>query len=171
MERKTEYFRKGISVSIAVSLLFLSGCQTLKKKFTRKPKGEEENVEEVIYAPQDYPAKVVSTQELYRNYYALVRGWAQELDDALVEGGNHKRQVMCITEMVNNLNKMRDLLTVEAQPGMDKYIALVASLRDAIAAGKASSADFYWMKVKLDSVKARIARDYLPSKMKGRLIP
>lgn len=171
MPNQSKFFKTSLIVYLGVSLLFVCGCQTLKKKFTRKPKAEKENVEEVIYAPQEYPAQVLSNEDMYRDYYALWRGWAQDLDEALVEGGNRKRQAMSITEMVNNLNKMKGLLTVEAQSGLDKYIAKILPIKDAILSGKASAADYYWMKIKLDGIKARIARDYLPRKVKSRLIP
>lgn len=158
-------------IFICFSLVSLSACQTLKRKFTRKSKTEkEEDVEEVIYEPQEYPAQVMSNEEMYRNFYTFWRGWHQELVEVLAEGQNHKKQVECITEIINNLNKMKDLLVPEGQLKFNDYLQRLAPIREDIVAGRSNVSSFYWMKIKLEGIKSGITKDCTPKKVKNYII-
>lgn len=157
-------------IFISISMISLCGCQTLKRKFTRKAKSEKENVEEVIYEPQEYPAQVMSNEDMYRLYYNFWRGWQQELMEVLSEGQNHKKQVECITELINNLNKMKDLLVPEVQTNLSSQINELLPMKDEIISGRGNATNYDWMKIKLDSVKKKISQDYIPRKIKSYII-
>lgn len=157
-------------VFMCLSIVSLSGCETVRRKFVRKAKAEKENPEEVIYVPQEYPVQVTSNEDTYRNYYTFWKGWHQELIEVLSEGQNHKKQVECINEIVSNLNKMKDLLTLDAQSGLNESIQKIIPIKDEIVAGKSNPSNFAIMKVKLESIKNKIAKDYIIKKIKQSII-
>ena len=157
-------------IFICLFLISSSGCQTLKRKFTRKPKTEKENVEEVIYEPQQYPQQTLSNEDMYRNYYTFWRGWHQDLMEVLSEGQNHKKQVECITEIINNLNKMKDLLLPEYQAGLKDNLQKLYPIKEEIVSRRSNSANFYLMKMELERVRSKITKDYTIKKIKPYLI-
>lgn len=167
MREKIKYL---IIVFICLSVVSFSGCESVRRKFVRKSKAEQDNPEEVIYAPQEYPVEVMSNEQLYRQYYTLWKGWHQELMEVLSGGQNHKKQVGCITEIVNNLNKMKDLLEPEAQVGLDGYIQKILPIKDEIIAGRSNASNFEFMRSKLESIKSKISKDYISKKIKPNII-
>jgi hypothetical protein len=171
VKNKIQIARKSlliIFVCIAVTSFF--GCQTLKKKFTRKSKAEKENVEEVVYSPQEYPVQVISNEEMYRTYYTFWRGWHQELTEVLSEGENRKKQVECINEIITDLNKMKDLLTPDVQANLKEYIQQLTPIQEEIIAGRSNATNFYSMKMKMESLRSKITKDYTPNKVKKYII-
>jgi hypothetical protein len=148
----------------------LSGCETVRRKFVRKAKTEKENPEEVIYVPQEYPVQVTSNEDMYRNYYTFWKSWHQELIEVLSEGQNHKKQVECINEVISNLNKMKDLLVPDAQGGLNEYIQKVIPIQGEIVSNRSNPGNLAIMKAKLESIKSKIARDYIIKKIKQKII-
>jgi hypothetical protein len=157
-------------IFILACLSVTYGCETLRRKFTRKPKSERVDTEEVIYEPQEYPVKVMSNEDNYRLYYTFWRGWHQELIDVLAEGQNRKKQVECINEIIKNLEKMQNLLAPDYQAGLQAQIQQLLPIQAEIVGGRSNAGSFYWMKMKLESVKSRIGKDFAPLKVKAYII-
>jgi len=155
---------------ICFSLVSLSGCESVRRKFVRKSKAERDNPEEVIYAPQEYPVQVMSSEQLYRQYYTFWRGWHQDLMDVLSTGENHKKQVECVTEIVNNLNRMKNLLVAEAQPKLNGYIEQIIPMKDEITAGRSNPSNYAIIRSKMESIKTKISNDYIPKKIRPYFI-
>jgi hypothetical protein len=157
-------------IFISFCLLAACGCETLRKKFIRVPKSERVNTEEVVYEPKEYPVQVMSNEDNYRLYYTFWRGWHQELIDALDEGQNHKKQIECINEIIKNLEKMKALLSPEKQAGLEEQLGTLSSIQKEIVEGGNNASNFYWMKMKLESAKSRITKDFAPAKVKADII-
>jgi hypothetical protein len=162
--------RYPLIILLGISLVSLSGCETLTRKFVRKSKAEKENVDEVIYSPQEYPAQIMSNNDMYRDYYTFWKGWHQELVDVLSEGQNHKKQVECINEIINNLNKMKDLLVPEAQEGLKRYIQRLSPIQQEIVAGRSNASNFSTMKAQLESIRTKINNEYSAKKAQNYII-
>jgi len=94
--------RKLLIFLLVAMLSLASGCHSLRKKFIRKKKHEKEAPVYVNF--KDYPAK--PSRGAYINYYLFVRGWLDDLTEALRKGISYKRQRRAINEAIVNLEQM-----------------------------------------------------------------
>ena len=97
------------------------GCQSLRKKFTRKKKPKEEVPVYVDF--KDYPTK--PSREAYIDYYLFVRGWLDELIKAMQKGTSPKRQKRAVNEAIMN---MEQILAFFNRGGKDKLYPLYEEL-------------------------------------------
>lgn len=94
--------KKSLVVFLIIVLSLTSGCHSLRKKFTRKKKHDKEVPVYVDF--KDYPTK--PSREAYINYYLFVRGWLDDLTEALKKGISYKRQRRAINEAIMNLEQI-----------------------------------------------------------------
>ena len=87
---------------VLFSLLSLSGCYKIRKKFTRKKKYRKEPPVYVDF--KDY-SEIVSRQS-YVDYYLFTRGWLQDLAESLREEGGFGRKKRAVNEAIMNLGRM-----------------------------------------------------------------
>jgi len=117
-------------------VLSLVGCDAFVRKFTRKPKKEQYQREEIVLAPQEYKP-TMSREEQYRQYFLFWKSWQDELINSLVSlpdvSPNHKKQIDCANEAIKNLLNMRPLLNDAYQKKLDVYLGQMTGLRDLIA--------------------------------------
>ncbi len=114
---------KKLLVSFLIVILSLtSGCHNIRKKFIRKKRYEKEVPVYVNF--KEYPAK--SSQKAYINYYLFVRGWLDDLTQALKKGISHKRQKRAINEAVMNLEQIITFYDIE---GKDKIYPLYEEMQ------------------------------------------
>jgi hypothetical protein len=150
----------------------LTGCDAFVRKFTRKPKGEPQRVEQVI-EPQEYVPP--AAREQYRDFLLYWQSEQDELINALVTKSSQKKQLSCAQGALKNLNNLRPLLTAAKQKKLDFFIADLEALKSAIekdpysnnAANNARSAEhirrllpkeFSFSKVSADIVSAQVAK-------------
>lgn len=113
--------KKAVSILLALFLLFnITGCEAMKKKFTRKKKAPVKMPR--IYQVREYEKK--PTPELYKKHYSYWESWHSELLKVL--GRNHKKDMRCIEEITAHLSDMRNMLmpekAAELEPRIDKLI-------------------------------------------------
>jgi uncharacterized protein YneF (UPF0154 family) len=100
---------------IVVAIFFTSGCYVLRKKFVRKKKPRVE--EPRVYIDfKDYPSK--PSREAYINYYLFVRGWLEDLIEALRKGDSLKREKRAINEAIMNVEQMTVFYNEEGKERM-----------------------------------------------------
>ncbi len=107
----------------------LSGCEGLKKKFTRKKKPAVKMPR--IYQVKKYEKK--PTPELYNKHYAYWLNWQSELMKVL--GQNRKKDTRCIEEIISNLKDMQNILISEKAEKLQPHIDKMIKVRDCIVAG------------------------------------
>ena len=78
-----------------------SGCLALRKKFIRKKNYKEDPA---YISFKEYPTK--PSREVYIDYYLYIRGWLEELEDALERGLGYTRQKRAINEAVMNFEQI-----------------------------------------------------------------
>lgn len=122
----------GMRVILLLVCVSLVGCDAFVRKFTRKPKHKEVSRDEMVMAPEEYKGPQMSKDDLYHQYFLYWKSWQDELIEALVRDGNHKKQVGCSTEAVKNLVQLRPLLTDEKQKPLDVYISRSQELAEGI---------------------------------------
>jgi hypothetical protein len=150
---------------LAVNLL---GCEALVRKFTRKPKKEAVQ-EELVLAPQEYKGPQMTKEEQYRQYFLFWKSWEDELVTALVADGNHKKQVDCAEQAVNNLLKVKAFLVPEKQNKLDSYIGQLVGLKDSIA-GDVYGRNLSYHRAAAERIKRNILRDFSYPKVKDSLL-
>ena len=115
--------RKLLTLLLIMALSLTSGCYNIRKKFIRKKKQKSEVPVYVNF--KDYPEK--PSRKAYINYYLFVRGWLEELIDALKKGISHKRQRRAINEAIMNVEQIITFYDIE---GKDKIYPFYEEMRD-----------------------------------------
>ncbi|MCX5707486.1 MAG: hypothetical protein NTY14_00660 [Candidatus Omnitrophica bacterium] len=125
--------KKLLQFCCALALVFqLAGCESLGRKFVRKPNPESLKKEEVVFAPQEYKDEGVTNADLYRQYFLYWKTWQDELIDSLESSGNRKRQIDSLNEGLKNLDNIKPLVKPEAAARLEAYIKDLQELREAI---------------------------------------
>jgi hypothetical protein len=125
--------RKMLLFCCALALFFqLAGCESLGRKFVRKPNPENMKKEEVVFAPQEYKDEGVTNVDLYRQYFLYWKSWQDELIDSLEPNGNRKRQVDALNEGLKNLDSIKVLIKPEAAARLEVHIKDLRELREEI---------------------------------------
>jgi hypothetical protein len=135
------------------------GCEAFVRKFTRKPKKEESPQEEMVLAPQEYKSPEMSKEELYRQYFLFWKSWQDELIGSLSIGANHKKQISCINETLNNLEQLRLLLNETKQKELDIYINQLKELKRLIIEDSYGS-NINKNRFTAEHIKRNILRDF-----------
>ena len=148
-------------------IISLTGCEAFVKKFRRRPK--EEKREEPIIQPQSYPDVALNKDELYRDYFLFWESWADELVSFLKDNANTKKQKECIQQAMDNLVKMQSLLNEEKAGFLDKFVIELTTVKNVLFQSYLNSADFSYLKNKIERIKAKVHRDFVFSKIKKDL--
>ena len=70
---KKDQWRNFIGGFLIVAVMMTTvGCEPLRKKFIRKRKAAQESSEDIpVLEPIDYPDKVYTAEDLYKQHYSL----------------------------------------------------------------------------------------------------
>jgi hypothetical protein len=111
-------FNTAFICGLCVLFLASSGCTPLRKKFIRQKKqdggGEQKFIP--VLDPVEYPEKVYSAEEGYKYHYSLWKVWNKDFLQVLEGDGSEKRQRYLLGQSIEQLEKMRNLLTDEKKP-------------------------------------------------------
>ncbi len=146
------------------------GCEAFVRKFTRKPKRDQMQKEELVLAPEEYKGLSIPSNELYLQYFLFWKSWQDELIESLsTRSVNHKKQVSCVNEAIKNIQQARSLLKQEKKDALDKMIDRLIALKDSI------SRDVYGSNAvtnrnNAERIKRNIMRDFSGDKIKGSLL-
>ena len=170
--RKLQGFRFQVNKIVLLSTAYfllstLTGCEAFVRKFTRKPK--EVRKEEPIIQPEIYPDKGVAKDRLYKDYFLFWQAWADELLAHLNEKANLKKQKECAYEALDNLFKMRSLLNEEKAKAFEPLVNEFKTVSDIVFAGRLVSADFDYLRLKVERIKAKVHRNFIFSKVQKDL--
>ena len=120
--------RKLLIFLLVAILSSTSGCHSLRKKFIRKKKQRQELPVYVNF--KDYPAK--PSRGAYINYYLFVRGWLDDLTEALKKGISYKRQRRAINEAIMNLEQIITFYSPEGKDAIYPFYEKLQDFREAI---------------------------------------
>lgn len=149
---------------LVVFLCACAGCESLGKKFVRKPKHPPQPVEALL-EPEEYDGQRPPAAELYDQYFLYWKSWHDELIGALA-GSSRKRQAETAREALKNLYEMRQLLVEPARQRLDALILGLEQLE------KDAAGDIYGAKAALHSARAQkirrqVINDFSPLKAKS----
>ena len=116
MRNRNRFYQHSFIFFIAVVCvaLALSGCEPLRKKFTRKSKKERADSSaesQPILAPEDYPEKPFDPLKEYKYRYSMWNVWYKDYLMAAEDGVSDKRQVYILNQMIAQLEEMEKNLT------------------------------------------------------------
>jgi dsDNA-binding SOS-regulon protein len=154
-----------ISLILICGVTSLTGCETLKKKFTRKRKSQDSQ-EQVIIVPRDYAAHPVANDLLYKQYFTYWKSWNQELV-ASFEGNAHKKIVDCAQQSLLNLQKMASFLKEEKAKELGVFIKKTEDLKaDAEVSQSMVASQLNLLKYRAERILSSVNRGYDLNKMK-----
>jgi hypothetical protein len=157
----------GIVCSIVFAATCLCGCESLVRKFVRKPK-ESSQPKEVLLEPQEYNSRKPAGKELYDQYFLYWRSWQDEFAASL-STTSHKRQASTAAETLKNLAEMRRLLDGQSQVKLDGYIRQFEQLKEA-AESDAYYAHAAEHTAEAETIRRRIMNDFSPGRIKEHLL-
>lgn len=163
------YALYAIRYTLCCILVFsLLGCDAFVRKFTRKPKKDNLEKEEMVLVPEEYQGPQMSKEELYRQHFLFWKSWHDEFIFVLVPNSNHKKQVDCVNEAIKNLNNLRTLLNDAGQKKLDVYIGRLSELKNSVAKDL-YGASITKSRLSAERIKRDILRDFSYNKIKGFL--
>lgn len=126
--------RKNIIFLLILSVLFTSGCYTLRKKFIRKKKYEKE--EPAYVAFKEYPTK--PSRQAYVDYYIFTKGWLDELSGELSDSFNMtkiysiKRAKRAINEALMNMEQIISFFNEEGKKKIAPLHKELLEIKDSV---------------------------------------
>ncbi len=159
------------AISFVIIFMFvagLTGCEPLRKKFTRQKKKVQESEEIPILEPIEYPKTVLTAEALYKKSYGLWKIWHGELSDSIVDSTNRKRQLYFLNQVVSTLSQMQVLLVPELQGGLKDAIAKLAKLQAQIESPVVIRAATS-IKTDIDLLEKKIRMEYIFDKVKNSI--
>lgn len=157
----------GLLLVFSVLVLSLSGCETLKRKFTRKPKGTKKT--SAVLVPQDYKG-IYSNEVLYDNHFIYWRTWTEDLMDCLVNRSANKRQVLAASRAVEDMERMQDLLKSPKKEALEPHIKVYERILNKVRLGRPTEAVAASMWHDLESQRRVIIREFEPKEVKAFIL-
>jgi hypothetical protein len=158
-------FRWVVVLMLVFAVGTTSGCETLRKKFTRRKKNQVVQNEQVaILDPIDYPDKVKSADQAYQEHYSLWKVWMSDLTSIVEDNANEKKVLYTLGQIKEQLTAMRALLRETAQNQMDVYLKEVDDLSlefEKSAAFRSKSA----VVSRIRTLSRNVRNDFAPQKV------
>ncbi len=144
-------------------LLNITGCESMRKKFTRKKK-------ESVKAPRIYQVKKYvkkPSPELYKKHYVYWMTWHSELLRVL--GDNHKKDLSCIEGIISNLKDMQGILTDEKAAKLKPRIDSMLKVKEIIVNEDLTMFNKDYVRRTLEREDRAIKREFVYDKVKDSL--
>lgn len=156
-------------VLCACGVFLLTGCESLRKKFTRKKKGTE--IQEVmVITPRDYSAHPLASDVLYKQYFIYWKSWNQELINGLTDGSSYKKVLDCADQSLVNIKKMETYLKEDKAKELEVYVKKTEDLKNQIMENKSLLPAFVNnLRYSAERILSSVNRLFDLSKMKDRL--
>ena len=116
-----------ITCLVGVSLA-MSGCEPLRKKFTRQKKANVDAEKDFspVLEPEEYPTPEKNPEMNYKQHYALIKVWYKDVWTSLDERGSDKQQKYLLKQIHGHIDEMRKLVVAEKQAKFDDLTKLLS---------------------------------------------
>jgi len=166
--QKSKAKRIAASFMVGFICLNLIGCDAFVRKFTRKPKKDKYQQEELVLAPVEYKAPETTPEQKYRQSFLYWKSWQDELIEALLTPKKRKKAIDCVSQALKNLIDLRPLLDEKNQKILDKYAQQTIDLKVEI------QNDIYgnrldFTRLSAERIRRNVLRDLSITKVKGCL--
>lgn len=109
--------------------LVITGCEPLRKKFTRQKKSEQRLVQEPVLDPIDYPQKVYDALGDYRYRFSLFHVWKKEFIKSIDDQASPKRLRYLMDNMIEQLVSMNRLIVEQKRTDLEQAIKELKGIR------------------------------------------
>jgi hypothetical protein len=166
----------GFSLTMAFVGIFLastifSGCEPLRKKFTRQKKKSAEGSEIIpVLEPIDYPAPNVTVQDKYRQHYSLWNVWSKDFVTVIDDNGSDRKLTYILDQMDVQLEQMQLLVPEERKSELGQYRADLLKVKEQCDEPEPLRNDFV-IKSQVTKLSRSVRQKYSYDKMKDHLGP
>ena len=171
MNRRKKWLKVVPSVALLLVIsLAAGGCEPLRKKFTRAKKKDADTVDAFVpvLEPEAYPEKVYSATEDYKYRYSLWQVWSRELETALTDKLDAKRQNYILDQAVAQVDVMKKLLNADKQTGIDAILNDLHKMQEKLRSPLPMRDDFAILR-DLDSVGRKMRENYKFDKVESSI--
>ncbi|MFH0877145.1 MAG: hypothetical protein V1863_02850 [Candidatus Omnitrophota bacterium] len=169
MNNRKRIFKKVLVIGCVFFLL--TGCETLKRKFTRK-RTTKDTQEEMVIVPRDYNAHPYPNDVLYKQYFVYWKSWNQELVTALNDQAPYKKILDCADQALVNLRKMETYLQQEQAKALEVFVKQTEQLKkDIVASENMPPARLISLRYQAERILSNVNRQFDLRKMKEFLKP
>jgi|GEM_PF-425042 len=160
-----------VIVAVLVASLSLTGCESLRKKFTRQKKKDKMAEADFIpvLEPEEYPAPEQNPPVNYKNHYALVKAWYKDLWTMIEEQSSAKRGKYVLKQIYGHLDEMQKLVAPAKQAEVARLRGFLKYYDEALG-DPLPSRNISRMQSDLRAFDRQL-RALSPSKMQGSFVP
>ena len=159
-----------VVLALAIGCGSLSGCATLRKKFTRKKKTSDQTEDFIpVLQPVEYKKVELPPLEKYKEQYAMARAYFKDVSDTLGSSGSgDKQQVYALNQLAVRLQGMADLLPGEKKAALGE---IIVEVRDVVKEyDKAAPMRRYdILKGTMQKAEKRVRSDFKPDAVKNEI--
>lgn len=159
MMRKTKSDLTFFILGLFFVSVIVSGCEPLRKKFTRQKKIERQLIHEPILDPIDYPHRVYNVVENYRYRFSLFHVWKKEFISSVDNQASSKRLRYLMDNMIDQLVAMNQLLVYQKRSDLEKAIEDLRAIRVQLDM-PSPFFDFPNIRRKVNSITQRVRSKY-----------
>ena len=156
-------------VVLAVSVLGATGCSTVQKKFTRKPKGPAHQAAAVYLQEEGPYQKKYSNEYYYKTHFTFWNSFHQDMLEDL--DGNEKKLRRSAEEAWNHLTSMGEYLNEEKRAQLEPLKDNFNKIYQRIERGNFSKNEVPLFRSELEKIGRIIAANFYYDKVKESLVP
>ncbi len=165
--------RNGLSVFVLclAVVVFLTGCEPLRKKFTRQKKKDRVVNEKFIpvLEPEEYPVKQYGPQDAYAQHYSLFKVWFSDFVNTYEQTINEKRVIYNLDAALKELGEMQKVLKSPVQEELAKVEKQVQFIRNEYAKPKAFRNDAR-IRSEIRGIQATVNKKFKLEMLKGSFL-
>lgn len=153
-------------VLLAAAALPLAGCETVQRKFTRKPKAPTHVASQIYFDEGEY-VKKYSNAYYYKTHYTLWRTWHDEVLGNLT--GNDKKVSRAASESLGHLKQMQNYMKPAKSA---EFQVIVNDMEEVIRKLERSTGDSQVgpLRTELERIRRAVGNDFYYDKVKGDLL-
>ena len=158
------------ALCLVVTVLF-TGCEPLRKKFTRQKKKDQVGDEKFIpvLEPQEYPVKKYGAEDSYAQHYSMFKIWFSDFANTYEQTINEKKQIYNLDAALKETVEMEKLLKSPLQEELAKIRKQVQFIRDEYAKPK-TFRNIARIHSEIRSVDAAMHKSFKPAIVKGNFV-
>ncbi len=159
-------FRKSGVIWICLGLVVLqtTGCEPFRKKFVRKKKEDKKERFIPVLDPIEYPAKIYSAEDQYKQSYSLWKVWSSDFVKSLEEKDSDKKQKYSLAQSLKALEGLKNNVNDEHKMKFDGLISQLNELNSEYEKA-VNMRSVYQMKSRIEKMMSQVRNELSPKAM------
>lgn len=158
--------KKSWAVLLCLALIALetTGCEPFRKKFVRKKKEDRNEKFIPVLDPIEYPAKVYSAEDQYKQAYSLWKVWSSDFVKSLEENESDKKQKYNLAQSLKALEDLKHHVNDEHKIKFDGLISQINELNSEYEKA-VNMRSIYQMKSRVEKMMSQVRNELNPKVM------